>query len=151
MINGTFDDKAFQRSLRRAQKKFGVDSVRKPLRVLAQSVLNDAINAPIPFESGALARSGQVEDTPTGVAAGFNIVYAGVQDLGPIDQNRPPGPPKPYGTPLGPNRYWTGTVERRAPTLVDDLGRLLQEMAKEIEAESKRSDGRRRDSRGRFI
>ena len=128
-----------KRNFRKISKKFDDPNIPKLLQPLAKEFIKEAIKSPIPYRTGKLSRSsfitvgnkwGQiyfgfsVNDVP------FNYAYA--QDIGSTWY--PPLKPKPYGSIKGPNKYFTGTlnkmynvmypriVMRIQKTLTDTLG-----------------------------
>jgi len=130
------DTKGFLQSLAQIEKVYSPEFLDAQLRVLALSIIADAVNSPVPRDTGALAESGSVEagDKPGEVVFGFNRVYASAQDLGTSKL-----PPKGYGSDVGPNFYFSETVARAAPKALETIGKLIQAA---FERESRRSKGK---------
>ena len=148
----TINSKELEESLSEANRVLEPGEVIRHLTTLAEFVLSKSINAPIPKDTGALSRSGQVdeierqkgpEDKQKGGVArvrfGFNIVYAGVQDLGFRDGRMPP---KPYGTHKGPNRYFTQTLTLLGPNITKVLALLIKADFDQIERRAKKAKGK---------
>jgi hypothetical protein len=85
-------------------------SVAEAMKPYCFSVIEASRKAPVPFDTGALSKSGFVENGPRAghVNFGFNQFYGFWQDVGTVNL-----PPKPYGSKKGPNFYFTETLRRR--------------------------------------
>ena len=115
------DTKSFMASLSKIEKVYSLEFLDSQLRLLAFEILAEAIKSPIPYDTGALLRSGTVEGGPGEVIFGFNKPYASIQDLGGTKL-----PPKGYGSEVGPIFYFSKTVERLGPKALEKLTRIIQ-------------------------
>lgn len=133
------DTRGFERGMAELAKVYDQKLLRRKLKPLAQAIVAEAINSPIPRDTGALAESGFVEDgrRPGEVVFGFNRPYASIQDLGGRNL-----PPKPYGSPIGPNFYFSRTLARAAPGVYELIATLVREDLRRLSA--RRAGGRRR-------
>lgn len=117
------DTRALMKAFGELEKVFSHKFLDAKIERLAKSLLFDAINAPIPRDTGALAASGRVEKGPGKgeVTFGFDRKYASAMDLGTVKL-----PPKPFGSTIGPNFYFSGSLRRAAPGIYARLTALIQ-------------------------
>lgn len=111
-------------------------TVRQKIKPIAEQIVEQSIAAPVPYDTGALSRSGFVMDGERDgeVIFGFNRKYASIQDLGGRKL-----PPKFYGSEIGPNYYFSRTVERAAPGVLALVGQAIQDDLKALSARRRRS------------
>jgi hypothetical protein len=131
----TFNTRKFVASMRALRKGLDEKKVRHHVERMAKAIIDDSRKAPIPYRKGDLSRSGQVEVAKDNtVVLGFDRVYATVQDLGspPYRRLLPPGPPKAYGSAIGPNLYFSETFRRWSPFVIKDLGTEVEQTIREI-------------------
>ena len=79
----TIDNAAFDRMIKQAAERFGVERATRKAHVLAQQLIEFAVESPVPVGyTGELQDSGVVEsDARRGeVKFGFNKIYAAFQD-----------------------------------------------------------------------
>lgn len=116
------DTKGLFDSLNQIERVFSHEFLDSKLKILALSILADAVNSPIPRDTGALAESGAMEPSGEGeVTFGFNRKYASIQDLGGSRL-----PPKSYGSDVGPNFYFSETLRRAGPGVFERITKLIQ-------------------------
>jgi hypothetical protein len=68
------------------------------------------------------------------VIFGFNKAYASIQDLGGKNL-----PPKPFGSEIGPNFYFSRTVQKAAPGIFVLIGQAIQDDLKALSARRKKT------------
>lgn len=78
------DIKLFRDSMNRLKRDFRNADFMKDLVAVGQSIIAQAVNSPVPLDTGELARSGHVEPSrkPGEILLGFNKEYAAFQDSG---------------------------------------------------------------------
>ena len=128
------DTKVLFDSLNQIEKVFSHEFLDSKLKILALSILADAVNSPIPRDTGALAESGAMEPSGEGeVTFGFNKKYASIQDLGGRKL-----PPKSYGSDVGPNFYFSETLRLAGPKAFETITKLIQAELARLERKSRK-------------
>lgn len=131
------DTRAFEQSIREIKKTFGPEAATDRAAVFAVLILKKSIQAPIPYDTGALAQSATVIRGKTGVVTfGFDREYAAIQDRGSSIL-----PPKAYGSKKGPNFYFSETLKREAPNVLEGIARLYGQDLAKITRNRKRTAG----------
>ena len=134
------DTREFEKSIKALQKVWEPKLLTAKVSLLANAIIAESVLAPVPRDKGFLAESGTVQlgEREGSVVFGFNRSYAAVQDLGSKSL-----PAKPYGSDLGPNKYFSETVRRRGPGVLKALTSLLQEDLRLLSAREKRLSANR--------
>lgn len=126
MAKNRVDIRQLERGLKKLGRTFGLANATRELEVVALAVVGQARRSPVPRDTGALDASGfAVVERPGRVRFGFGsnaVQYAAVQDLGSEKM-----PPKPYGSDVGPNRYFSATLQDRIRS-----GWILNEVARRL-------------------
>lgn len=130
-----FNADAFLQSLDDLGKAWSPEKLQEKANQVARDLLKKAIDSPIPRDTGALAASGTVVPGPKPgqVTFGFNMPYAVFQDTGTVNL-----PPKFYGSPIGPNFYFSETIKRFAGEAFAKLARLAEQDLLKIAKKSRR-------------
>ena len=113
----------FKRQLSKLTKAVGGDVVLEEAEAVAWELLARAENAPIPRDTGLLASSAfaKIVQAELKVLFGYNREYAAIQDLGGKRL-----PPKPYGSAVGPNFYFSETLRRNQKWFLEEVAKRVQ-------------------------
>ncbi len=189
-LSSNIDITAYTKSLEALIERWTLPVITEEMAVLAQVILNRAIESPIPSDTRQLEESGQIDKDPKkgSITFGFNRLYAAFQDGGHLpgvsERIIKPRPPKkflyiplneagkrhtlganpkdeglvrgrdyyltkqvtikmkPYGSELGPNRYFSKTFEDHIDWFFEQLGESLQADLKFVGAKFKKRGGR---------
>ncbi len=119
------DTKAFNDGILRLVGHCDKGDLLKALEKAAAFLIGKAMDH-APKDTGTLAGSGTWKKTgPAEVTFGFNTEYALKQDVG-----GPGLPCKGYNSPIGPNLYFSGTLERFSETamriIADEVAKTLK-------------------------
>jgi hypothetical protein len=92
----------------------------------AEYIIERAVKAPIPYDTGDLSRSSKIVDSGTGaVTFGFTVEYAAIQDQGSVDGVTLP--PKRFGSKKGPNFYLSGTIKKYLDKILARIGNQMKQ------------------------
>jgi hypothetical protein len=105
--------------------KLNPSVVRSIAEEVAEELLSKAIVSPVPKDTGVLERSAGMRWVDKKLVFGFGEEYASIQNYGSWNPNRLPA--KPYRNAIGPNYYFSKTLDLNLVWTFNRFGEKVKE------------------------
>ena len=115
----------FVASFQALVSKLNQSAVRSIAEEVAEELLSKAIVSPVPKDTGILERSAGMKWVDKKLVFGFGEKYASIQNYGSWSPTRLPA--KPYGSPIGPNYYFSKTLDLNLVWAFNRFGEKVKE------------------------